>query len=127
MQKTSKLVQVSAVALAIASALTVSAVAKEGHKKHHAHYRAVTVHQVAAPAPDAFHNPAAPITAPVHIAGTVIGAPFMAASQIFPYQVSPAQNPLVLIGAPIHVVGTVLTAPFYVVNTAFGVPPAQPF
>jgi len=124
MQKTSKLVQLSAITLALASAMTVSAVAKE--KKHHAHYRPVTVYQ-AAPAPDAFHNPAAPITAPVHVAGTVIGAPFHVANQIFPYQVSPLQNPLVLIGAPIHVVGTALTAPFYVVNSAFGVAPAQPF
>jgi len=121
MQKTSKLVQLSAMTLAFASVMTVSAYAK------HKHYRPVTVAAPAAPAPDAFHNPAAPITAPVHIAGTVVGAPFHVANQIFPYQVSPAQNPLVLIGAPIHVVGTALTAPFYVVNSAFGVAPAQPF
>jgi hypothetical protein len=122
--KKSKLVQVSAAALAFTALFTASAFAAHKHH-HHAHYHALTVRQQAAVAPDPYHGPGAPFTAPVAIAGTVVGLPFQAAGQIFPYQ--NANSPLVLIGVPVHVLGGIVQMPFYVVNSALGMSPASPF
>ena len=74
----------------------------------------------AAPARDAFRGPAAVITAPVAIAGTIVHWPFAATESVFP----PAANdPRVFVGAPVHLAGQIAGLPFYAVNTTlFGVP-----
>ncbi|HVB90187.1 MAG TPA: hypothetical protein VND97_08310 [Beijerinckiaceae bacterium] len=71
-----------------------------------------------------YHGPAAIITGPVTIAGTIVGLPFRALRTVFPAHGNPTVDPLVLIGAPIHVAGKLAQLPFYVVDTAFGVSPA---
>jgi len=74
----------------------------------------------AAPARDAFHGPAAVITAPVAVAGTIVHWPFAATESVFP----PAANdPRMFVGAPVHLGGQIAGLPFYAVNTTlFGVP-----
>jgi hypothetical protein len=93
---------------------------------HHTHYRNyssdVTVRKSAsrapvASAPDAFHGPAAFITAPIYIAGTFVSMPFRALEVVFPPH---ANDPRVLIGAPLHFAGQVADFPFSTVNGAFG-------
>jgi hypothetical protein len=92
----------------------------------HSHYRVessdVTVRKSVArdSGPDAFHGPAAIITAPLYIAGTFVSMPFRALEVVFPAH---ANDPRVLIGAPMHFVGQVATLPFATVNGAFGVRP----
>ena len=71
-----------------------------------------------------FHGPAAIITAPVAVAGMAVGLPFRALATIFPARGNPARNPLVLIGAPLDAAGKLAQLPFYVVDAAFGAPPA---
>ena len=73
-----------------------------------------------AAAPDAFHGPAAIITAPIEIAGTLVSLPFRAVEVLFPARVN---DPRVLVGAPVHFAGQVAEFPFYAVNSAFGVQP----
>jgi hypothetical protein len=72
-----------------------------------------------AAAPDAFHGPAAVVTAPVAIAGTIVSFPFRAIEAVFPPR---ANDPRVVIGAPIHLAGQIAGFPFFVINSAFGVP-----
>jgi hypothetical protein len=72
-----------------------------------------------AAAPDAFHGPAAIITAPVAIAGTLVSLPFRFVEAIFPPR---ANDPRVLVGAPVHLAGQIAGFPFFAVNGAFGVP-----
>lgn len=72
---------------------------------------------------DPFHGPAAIITAPVAIAGMIVGLPFRALETVFPARGNPATNPLVLVGAPLHVAGQIAQFPFYVADSAFGAPP----
>jgi hypothetical protein len=72
-----------------------------------------------AAAPDAFHGPAAIVTAPVAIAGTIVSLPFRVVEAVFPPH---ANDPRMLIGAPVHFAGQIAEFPFYVVNGAFGVP-----
>jgi hypothetical protein len=72
-----------------------------------------------AAAPDAFHGPAAIITAPVAIAGTLVSLPFRFVEAIFP---SRTNDPRVLVGAPVHFAGQIAEFPFFAVNGAFGVP-----
>ena len=73
-----------------------------------------------AAAPDAFHGPAAIITAPVAIAGTIVSLPFRVVEAVFPPR---ANDPRVLVGAPVHLAWQIAEFPFFVVNGAFGVPP----
>ena len=73
-----------------------------------------------AAAPDAFHGPAAIITAPVAIAGTIVSLPFRLVGAVFPPR---ANDPRVLIGAPVYAAGEIAQFPFVAVNSAFGVPP----
>jgi hypothetical protein len=75
--------------------------------------------QPVAAAPDAFHGPAAIITAPVAIAGTIVSFPFRAFEAVFPPR---ANDPRVLVGAPLHLAGQIAGFPFFVINNAFGVP-----
>ena len=72
-----------------------------------------------AAAPDAFHGPAAIITAPVEIAGAIVSLPFRVVDAAFPPR---ANDPRVLVGAPVHFAGQIAEFPFFVVNGAFGVP-----
>jgi hypothetical protein len=72
-----------------------------------------------AAAPDAFHGPAAIITAPVAIAGTIVSLPFRFVEAIFPWH---ANDPRMVIGAPVHFAGQIAEFPFYAVNSAFGAP-----
>jgi hypothetical protein len=72
-----------------------------------------------AAAPDAFHGPAAIITAPVAIAGTFVSLPFRFVEAVFPWQ---AHDPRMVVGAPVHFAGEIATFPFYAVNSAFGAP-----
>ena len=72
-----------------------------------------------AAAPDAFHGPAAIITAPVAIAGTIVSLPFRVVEAVFPPR---ANDPRVLVGAPVHLAWQIAEFPFFVVNGAFGVP-----
>jgi hypothetical protein len=74
---------------------------------------------VAAAAPDAFHGPAAIITAPVAIAGTIVSLPFRFVEAVFPYHTN---DPRVVVGAPVHFAGEIAGFPFFAVNSAFGVP-----
>jgi hypothetical protein len=73
-----------------------------------------------AAAPDAFHGPAALITAPVEMAGTLVSLPFRAVEVIFPPR---ANDPRLVVGAPVHFAGQIAEFPFYVINGAFGVRP----
>jgi hypothetical protein len=73
-----------------------------------------------APAPDAFHGPAAIITAPVAIAGTIVSLPFRLIGAVFPPR---ADDPRVLVGAPVYAAGELAQFPFVAVNSIFGVPP----
>jgi hypothetical protein len=74
--------------------------------------------QPVATAPDAFHGPAAFITAPVAIAGTIVSLPFRAVEAVFPPR---ANDPRVLVGAPVHLAGQIAEFPFFAINGAFGV------
>jgi hypothetical protein len=94
---------------------------------HRTHYRVyssdITVRKSAprvAAAPDAFHGPAAIITAPVEMAGTLVSLPFRAVELMFPPR---ANDPRLVVGAPVHFAGQIAEFPFYVINGAFGVRP----
>ena len=71
-------------------------------------------------APDAFHGPAAIITAPIAIAGTIVSLPFRLVGAVFPPR---ADDPRMLIGAPVYAAGEIAQFPFVAVNSVFGVPP----
>jgi hypothetical protein len=73
-----------------------------------------------AAAPDAFHGPAAIITAPVEIAGTIVSLPFRVVDAVFPPR---ANDPRVVVGAPVHFAGQIAEFPFFAFNRAFGVQP----
>ena len=96
------------------------------HRTHHRfHSSDITVRKSAprvavAAAPDAFHGPAAIITAPVEMAGTLVSLPFRAVAVMFPPR---ANDPRVVIGAPVHFAGQIAEFPFYAFNGAFGVRP----
>jgi hypothetical protein len=77
-----------------------------------------------AAAPDAFHGPAAIITAPIAIAGTIVSLPFRLVEAVFPPR---ANDPRVLIGAPVYVAGEIAEFPFVAVNSIFGVQPTNYF
>ncbi len=77
-----------------------------------------------AAAPDAFHGPAAIITAPVAIAGTIVSLPFRLVEAVFPPR---ANDPRVLIGAPVYAAGEIAEFPFVAVNSVFGVQPTNYF
>jgi hypothetical protein len=77
-----------------------------------------------AAAPDAFHGPAAIITAPVAIAGTIVSLPFRLVEAVFPPRTN---DPRVLIGAPVYAAGQIAEFPFVAVNSVFGVPPTYYF
>jgi hypothetical protein len=72
-----------------------------------------------AAAHDAFHGPAAIITAPVAIAGTIVSLPFRFIEAAFPWH---SNDPRVVVGAPVHFAGEIAGFPFFAVNSAFGVP-----
>ena len=94
------------------------------HRSHHSSESSdITVRPRAhrepvAAAPDAFHGPAAIITAPVEIVGTFVSLPFRAVESVFPAR---ANDPRVIVGAPVHFAGQIAEFPFYVFNGAFGV------
>ena len=96
-----------------------------GHRTHHSVGNDIIVTarphtEPVAAAPDAFHGPAAIITAPVAMVGTLVSLPFRVVEAVF----SPSANdPRVLVGAPVHLAGQIAEFPFNVVNGAFGVPP----
>jgi hypothetical protein len=69
--------------------------------------------------PDAFHGPAAIITAPVAIAGTIVSLPFRMVEAVFPPH---ANDPRALVGAPVHLAGQIAEFPFFAINSDFGVP-----
>jgi hypothetical protein len=115
------LLTASAVLMAATSILPAAAATKHGRSpvRHHA----LTVHRapvIAAPAPDPFHGPAAIFTAPVAVAGIIVGLPFQAVNVVFP---ASANDPRVVVGAPVYVAGRIAQFPFYAVDAAFGVPP----
>ncbi len=132
----SKLVQaILGVALiAGASSLPATAATTYGDAHHRAVHRTyhqaygssdVTVRKSARREPvlathDAFHGPAALITAPVEMAGTLVSLPFRAVEVIFPPR---ANDPRLVVGAPVHFAGQIAEFPFYVINNAFGVQP----
>jgi hypothetical protein len=72
-----------------------------------------------AAAPDAFHGPAAIITAPVATAGTIVSLPFRLVGAVVPPR---ANDPRVLIGAPVYAAGEIAQFPFVAVNSLFGMP-----
>jgi hypothetical protein len=130
----SKLAQAIAGAALLAGAYSFPVAAAEqyryGHHRimHRPHHPAdsgdITVRtgshrEPIAAAPDAFHGPAAIITAPVAIAGTLVSLPFRFVEAIFPPR---ANDPRVLVGAPVHLAGQIAGFPFFAVNGAFGVP-----
>ena len=95
------------------------------HRTYHRAYSSdVTVRKSApravAAGPDAFHGPAAIITAPIEMAGTLVSLPFRAVEFLFPPRVN---DPRVVVGAPVHFASQIAEFPFYVVNGAFGVRP----
>ena len=94
------------------------------HRTYHRIYSSdVTVRKSTprvAAAPDAFHGPAALITAPVEMAGTLVSLPFRAVEAVFPPR---ANDPRLVVGAPVHFAGQIAEFPFYVINSAFGVRP----
>ena len=133
--------QISKFALAVvglalvagASSLPAAAAAPYGdahhrtvHRTYHRVYSSdVTVKKSArrepvATGPDAFHGPAALITAPVFMAGTLVSLPFRAVEVLFPPR---ANDPRLVVGAPVHFAGQIAEFPFYVINNAFGVRP----
>jgi hypothetical protein len=131
---TSKLTQAVAVAALLAGAYSLPAAAAVehrdihhsiAHRTHHPVYNTgdITVRarhrEPVAAAPDAFHGPAAIVTAPVAIAGTIVSLPFRVVEAVFPPH---ANDPRMLVGAPVHLAGQIAEFPFYVVNGAFGVP-----
>jgi hypothetical protein len=131
---TSKLTQVIAGAALLAGAYSLPAAAavehgdihhRIAHRTHHPVYtgditvRARAHREPVAAAPDAFHGPAAIVTAPVAIAGTVVSLPFRVVEAVFPPR---ANDPRMLVGAPVHLAGQIAEFPFFVVNGAFGVP-----
>ena len=95
-------------------------------RTHHPVYTGdITVRKRASPqpvaaAPDAFHGPAAIITAPVEIAGTLVSLPFRVVEVVFPPR---ANDPRMLVGAPVHLAGQIAEFPFFAINGAFGVKP----
>jgi hypothetical protein len=129
--------QISKLALAVAGvallagAYSFPAAAAEQYRYHHRHWthhpvdngdivvRTGAHREPVAAAPDAFHGPAAIITAPVAIAGTFVSLPFRFVEAIFPPH---ANDPRVVVGAPVHLAGQIATFPFFVVNSAFGAP-----
>ncbi len=130
---TSKLTQaVAGAALLVGAYSLPAAAAVEYHGSHHriAHrihhpvetgditVRARHREPVAA-APDAFHGPAAIVTAPVAVAGTIVSLPFRVVETVFPPH---ANDPRMLVGAPVHLAAQIAEFPFFVVNGAFGMP-----
>jgi hypothetical protein len=95
------------------------------HRIHHVEgsgditVRARAHREPVAAAPDAFHGPAAIVTAPLAIAGTIVSLPFRAVEAVFPPH---ANDPRMLVGAPVHFAGQIAEFPFFVVNRAFGAP-----
>jgi hypothetical protein len=132
----SKLAQavIGVVLLAGASSLPAAAAApyyrnvhhRTVHRTYHQAYSSdITVRksvhrEPVAVAPDAFHGPAALITAPVEMAGTLVSLPFRAVEAVFPPR---ANDPRLVVGAPVHFAGQIAEFPFYVINGAFGVRP----
>jgi hypothetical protein len=98
-------------------------IAHRTHRSADANYITVRKHiprEPVAVAPDAFHGPAAIITAPVEIAGTIVSLPFRVVDAVFPPR---ANDPRVLVGAPVHFAGQIAEFPFFAFNGAFGVQP----
>ena len=131
---TSKLTQAVAGAALLAGAYSLPAAAaveyrdihhRIAHRNQHPSdthditVRARAHREPVAPAPDAFHGPAAIVTAPVAIAGTIVSLPFRAVEAVFPPR---ANDPRMLVGAPVHLAGQIAEFPFLVFNTPFGVP-----
>jgi hypothetical protein len=130
----SKLAQaVTGVAL-LAGASSLPAAAAVQHRNihhrimHRIHYpvgagdltvRTPAYREPVATAPDAFHGPAAIITAPVAIAGTIVSLPFRMVEAVFPPR---ANDPRVLVGAPVHLAGQIAGFPFFAINRSFGAP-----
>ena len=131
---TSKLTQAVAGAALLAGAYSLPAAAAVEHRDihhriaHRTHHpvetnditvRARAHREPVAPTPDAFHGPAAIVTAPVAIAGTIVSLPFRVVEAVFPPR---ANDPRVLVGAPVHLAGQIAGLPFFAINGAFGVP-----
>jgi hypothetical protein len=128
-----KLAQAVAGVALLAGAYSLPAAAAEQYRYHHRcahHYyhpadngdvvvRTGAHREPVAAAPDAFHGPAAIITAPVAIAGTFVSLPFRFVEAVFPWH---ANDPRMVVGAPVHFAGQIATFPFYAVNSAFGAP-----
>jgi hypothetical protein len=127
-----KLAQAVAGVALLAGAYSLPAAAAQQYRyTHHRHWvhhpvdngdivvRTGAHREPVAAAPDAFHGPAAIITAPVAIAGTLVSLPFRFVEAIFPPRVN---DPRVVVGAPVHLAGQIATFPFFVVNSAFGAP-----
>ena len=129
---TSKLTQAVVGAALLAGAYSLPAAAAVEHRYihhriwHRTHHPVesgdITVRarpQPVAAAPDAFHGPAAIVTAPVAIAGTIVSLPFRVVEAVFPPR---ANDPRILVGAPVHFAGQIAEFPFFVLNSPFGVP-----
>jgi hypothetical protein len=132
---TSKLTQAVAFAALLAGAYSLPAAAAVEHRDIHHRIAHRTYHhpvetgditvrarahrEPVAAAPDAFHGPAAIVTAPVAIAGTIVSLPFRVVEAVFPPR---ANDPRMVVGAPVHLAGQIAEFPFFVVNGAFGVP-----
>jgi hypothetical protein len=119
----SKLARLTASAVLVAAVSILPAAAATKHGRAPVRHHALTVHRapvVAAPAPDPFRGPAAIFTAPVAVAGMIVGLPFQAVNVVFP---ATANDPRVVIGAPVYAAGRIAQFPFYAVDAAFGVPP----
>lgn len=130
----SKLAQAVVAVALVAGASSLPATAaqyRDAHRRivHRTHYRFhssdITVRKRAPRAPvvaarDAFHGPAAIITAPVEMAGTLVSLPFRAVEVMFPPR---ANDPRVLVGAPVHFAGQIAEFPFFAFNGLFGVRP----
>jgi hypothetical protein len=130
----SKLAQAIAGATLLAGAVSHPAAAAEQYRMTHHRYihrnhqpvdngdivvRTGNHREPVAAAPDAFHGPAAIITAPIAIAGTIVSLPFRFVEAIFPPR---ANDPRVLVGAPVHLAGQIAGLPFFAINSGFGVP-----
>ncbi len=121
---------IGAAFIAGAFALPASAEVKHHDFHHHMMHRHSVGHDImvsARPKPvpvvathDPFYGPAAIITAPVAIVGTIVSLPFRAVEAIFPPR---AADPRVVVGAPVHLAGQIAEFPFFVVNGVFGAPP----
>ena len=131
----SKLAQAIAALALLAGAYSLPAAAdtqyrdtrhRIAHRTHHPSDTGfITVRKRAHPepiaaAPDAFHGPAAIVTAPVEIAGTIVSLPFRVIAVAFPPRVN---DPRVLVGAPVHLAGQIAEFPFFAFNAAFGAQP----